>query len=74
MVKGCATGALGDKRVDYTTQAKGSNDSTALSSVHCTQGHSEDRLHPVSTGIGNMKNELYLSMHTYDVLELRLTR
>ena len=34
MVKGCATGVLGNNRVDGTTQAKGSDDSTALSSVH----------------------------------------
>ena len=40
----------------------------------CTQDHSKDTLHLISTGIGNVKNELYLSMHTYDVLELRLTR
>ena len=40
----------------------------------CTQDCSEDRLHPISTGIGDIENELYLSMHTYDALELRLTR
>ena len=31
-------------------------------------------LHPVSTGLGNIKDGLYLSTHTYDALELRLTR
>ena len=45
MVEVCATGALGDKRVDGTTRAKGSNDSMDLSSVHkttvCTQDHSK---------------------------------
>ena len=34
----------------------------------------QSRLHPVSTGIDNVRNELYLSMHTYDALELRLIR
>ena len=34
MVEGCTTGALGDKRVDRTTQARGSNNGMALSSVH----------------------------------------
>ena len=40
----------------------------------CTQDRSEDRLRPVSTGVGDMKNELYLSTRTYDALEMRLTR
>ena len=34
----------------------------------------QSRLCPVSTGIGDVKNELYLSVHTYDALELRLTK
>ena len=34
----------------------------------------QSRLCPVSTGIGNVRNELYLSMRMYDALELRLTR
>ena len=34
----------------------------------------QSRLCPISTGIGGVKNELYLSMCMYDVLELRLIR
>ena len=34
----------------------------------------QSRLHPISTGIGSVKNELYLSICMYDVLELRPTR
>ena len=29
---------------------------------------------PVSTGMDKVRNELYLSMHTYNALELRLTK
>ena len=31
-------------------------------------------LHPVSTGMGKVRNELYLSLRTYNALELRLTK
>ena len=31
-------------------------------------------LHPVSTGMDKVRDELYLSMRTYNVLELRLTK
>ena len=49
-------------------------DALELNVIYLYTRPQRNRLHPVSTGIDDVRNELYLSMRTYDVLELRLTR
>ena len=49
-------------------------DALELDVIYLYTRPQQSRLCPISTGIDNVRNELYLSMCTYDVLELRLTR
>ena len=88
MVRGCATSVLGNKRVDNTvhctqdcTQDRSKVDSVRTHIMRLNQVFiylytrlQQSRLHPVSTGMDKVRDELYPSMCTYNVLELRLTR
>ena len=49
-------------------------DALELNVIYLYTRLQQNRLRPVSTGIDDVRNELYLSTCTYDALELRLTR